>query len=153
MAIRPLVTWPDSRLKFPSGEVVTFDRHLRGLYHDLVDTMRASDGLGIAAPQIGNNLCVFVVSDELANTREPVAFVNPRLDLRGSTQIDVEMCLSFPGSAARVERYEHVYVEALNLDGERFSVYVSGLYARCVQHEYDHLTGKVLADYGLVRVP
>lgn len=153
MAIRSVVTWPDTRLSVISTDVKHFNRGALTLYHDLVDTMRAEDGLGIAAPQIGVSRRMFVVAETLTRTPHPVAFLNPQINYFGRTEIDIEGCLSFPGAVARVQRHERVVVTAQNLDGEIFKVDAVDLYARCLQHEYDHLTGKVLADYGLIRVP
>ena len=151
MAIRDVVVWPDPRLRQPSVAVTEFGPALRALYQDLVDTMYAERGLGIAALQVGDPTRMFLVEPELAGRPKdapPVAFINPEV-VSTSTEIQKsdEGCLSFPNIYVQVERPMRTTVKAQDLDGNWFEVSGEGLFARCLLHENDHLTGKLLVDF------
>jgi peptide deformylase len=126
-------------------EVEEVDDEVRALVDDLLETMYAADGIGLAAPQIGVPLRVFVydVRDEEI---EPGALVNPRIVEATGVQKEVEGCLSIPGLDEVVQRKGHVVVEGLNRDGEAVRVEADGLLSRCLQHEYDHLDGVLFID-------
>lgn len=151
MAVRPIVVWPDGRLREPTTEVGAITDDIKALYQDLVDTMYALNGLGIAAIQIGDPTKMFLVEATLAGKGEddlPVAFINPEVIWTSDeTDRGEEGCLSFPGIFVPVERPLRAKVRALGLDGEIFEFEGEGLLARCLLHEFDHLTGKLLVDF------
>lgn len=151
MAVRPVVIWPDPRLREPTRKVERVDDELRALYRDLCDTMADENGLGIAAPQIGASVAMFLVEPKLAGHAEtdpPVAFINPEvLWSSEETQDSEEGCLSFPEIYIKVERPLRTRVRAMDLDGNSFELEGEGLLARCLLHEHDHLTGKLLVDF------
>lgn len=151
MAVRPVVIWPDPRLRQPSQAVTEFGPSLAALYQDLVDSMYAERGLGMAALQIGDARRMFIVEPELAGKAKddpPVAFVNPEvLWTSDETQKSDEGCLSFPEIYIQVERPMKAKVKAQDLAGNWFECDGEGLMARCLLHENDHLTGKLLVDF------
>ncbi|MGN6109217.1 MAG: peptide deformylase [Kofleriaceae bacterium] len=151
MAVRPVVVWPDDRLRQPSVAISAIDASVRALYQDLVDSMYAENGLGIAALQIGDPRRMFIVEPKLAGRAEsdpPVAFLTPEVIWTSDEQQDSEEgCLSFPEIYLKVKRPLRAKVRAMGLDGEMFELEGEGLLARCLLHENDHLTGKLLVDF------
>jgi peptide deformylase len=143
MSVRPIVLLGDPRLRLKGEPVDSFGRFLHGLLDDLTDTMRHAPGVGLAAPQVGEALqaCVIEVGDQLYE------LMNPRI-VRGSGEDrDLEGCLSLPGYYAYVTRKEKVWVVAQNRHGKKIKVAGSGLLGRALQHELDHLDGKLFIDY------
>jgi len=154
MAVRTILHYPDKRLRQPGDAVTDFGPAFQSLIDDMAETMYAAPGVGLAAPQIGVALRVFVVdtaTDEDAPSDFRV-FANPEIvKLQGST-IFTEGCLSFPGAREDIERGEVVTVRAQDRHGEWFEITVDGLLAIAVQHEKDHLDGKLMIDrLGLLR--
>ena len=151
MAVRPVVIWPDDRLRQASVAITTVDDSVRALYQDLVDSMYAENGLGIAALQLGDARRMFIVEPKLAGRAEsdpPVAFLNPEITWVSDEQQDSEEgCLSFPDIYIKVKRPLRCKVRAMGLDGQMFEVEGEALLARCILHENDHLTGKLLVDF------
>jgi peptide deformylase len=151
MAVRPVVIWPDERLRQPSVAVSTVDASVRALYQDLVDSMYAENGLGIAALQLGDPRRMFIVEPRLAGRPEtdpPLAFINPEVIETSDEQQDSEEgCLSFPDIYIKVKRPMRTRVRAFGIDGKVFELSGEGLLARCLLHENDHLTGKLLVDF------
>jgi len=151
MAVRPVVIWPDERLRQPSVAVTAVDASVRALYQDLVDSMYAENGLGIAALQLGDPRRMFIVEPRLAGRPEtdpPLAFINPEVIETSEDQQDSEEgCLSFPDVYIKVKRPMRCRVRAMGLDGAMFEVDGEALFARCLLHENDHLTGKLLVDF------
>lgn len=151
MSVRPVVVWPDPRLRQPTRKVEKFDDAVKALYSDLVDTMYDENGLGIAAIQIGDPTAMFLVDPKLAGRAEtdpPVAFINPEiLWTSDETEETEEGCLSFPEIYIKVDRPLRAKVRAMDLDGNSFEMEGEGLLARCLLHEYDHLSGKLLVDF------
>ncbi len=145
--IRPILAYPDPRLREISRDVTAADGPLDALVDDMAETMYAAEGCGLAAAQIGVNLRVFVI--DIAAEGEPSAlqvFVNPEiLDARG-VQTFKEGCLSFPGVSAELKRSAIVRVRASRLDGTSFELEAEGLMAVALQHEFDHLDGMLLID-------
>lgn len=151
MAVRPVVIWPDERLRQPSVAITSVDPSVRALYQDLVDSMYAENGLGIAALQLGDPRRMFIVEPKLAGRPEndpPVAFINPEiLETSDEQQDSEEGCLSFPEIYIKVKRPMRCRVRAMGLDGALFEIEGEALFARCLLHENDHLTGKLLVDF------
>ena len=140
--VRPVVIFPDDRLTSVCKYVNRFDKELVDLVHDLFETMYDSDGVGLAAPQIGVLRRVFVMDvreeDEPFN---PVAFINPVLLVKTGAEVDQEGCLSLPGVFLDVRRATYVVCAGQALDGTHFEHAYRGLEARVIQHELDHLSG------------
>jgi peptide deformylase len=143
MTIRPILTLGDPRLRLRGEPVDSFGRYLHELLDDLTQTMRGAPGVGLAAPQIGVTLraCVIEVQGQLHE------LVNPRIVRDSGSDRDLEGCLSIPGYVAYVERKSKVWVEAQNRHGRGIKLAGEGLLARAVQHELDHLAGKLYIDY------
>ena len=149
MAIRPILHYPDKRLRNHAERVTRFDAELRTLVDDMAETMYAAPGVGLAAPQVGVALRVFVIdvaaSDEGASQLR--TFINPEIIERSGEVSFEEGCLSFPGVHEQVDRAERIKVRAQDVDGESFELEADGLLAIAVQHEYDHLEGTLLVDH------
>ncbi len=143
MSVRPIVMLGDPRLRLKGLPVETFGRSLHELLDDLTHTMRDAPGVGLAAPQLGEPLqaCVIEVGDQLHE------LVNPTIVRASGDDRDLEGCLSLPGYYAYVTRRERVWVVAQNRFGRRIKVAGSGLLSRALQHELDHLEGKLFIDY------
>lgn len=151
MAVRPTVIWPDSRLREPTVAITVVDDSVRELYRDLCDSMYAENGLGMAAPQIGDNRKMFIVEPKLAGLAEtdpPVCLMNAEvLETSDEMQDSEEGCLSFPDIYIKVKRPMRCKLRAMGLDGQTFEIEGEALMARCLLHENDHLTGKLLVDF------
>ncbi|MFI5291486.1 MAG: peptide deformylase [Candidatus Limnocylindrales bacterium] len=143
MSLRPIMTLGDPRLRLKGEPVESFGRYLHGLLDDLAETMRDAPGVGLAAPQVGVALqaCVIEVEGQLHE------LMNPRIVRTDGDDRDLEGCLSIPGYVAYVTRRERVWVVAQNRLGRKVKVAGSGLLARALQHELDHLEGKLYIDY------
>jgi peptide deformylase len=150
MAVLPIVRYPDPILRHRCARIDTFDETLRRLVADMSDTMYAANGAGLAAIQVGAPLCLFVVDPEVAGrppTDPVVAFINPELVMISEeAQTGDEGCLSFPGIFVPVKRGMSARVRALDLEGKPFEIEGSGLFGRALQHESDHLIGRLLID-------
>lgn len=151
MAVRPIVVWPDPRLREETRGVEEVTEEVRALYRDLVDTMYAYNGIGIAAVQIGVPVKMFLIEASVAGgeeTDDPIAFINPEILWTGEElERTDEGCLSFPGVYVPIERPRRCKARALGIDGEVFEVEAEDLFARAIQHEHDHLTGRLLVDF------
>src|ERR1041384_5940727 len=139
MAVRPGVIWPDERLRQPSVAVTAVDASVRQLYQDLVDSMYAENGLGIAALQLGDPRRMFIVEPKLAGRPEtdpPLAFINPEIVETSEEQQDSEEgCLSSPDIYIKVKRPMRCKVRATGMDGQVFEIEGEALFARCLLHE------------------
>jgi peptide deformylase len=142
MSLRPITTLGDPRLRRRGERVRTFDKTLHRLLDDMIDTMRDAPGVGIAAHQVGVVLqvCVIEIEGELHE------LVNPRLVLRSGDETDLEGCLSVPGFYAYRARAERAVIEAQDRHGRKVRLAGTGLLARAMQHEYDHLQGELYLD-------
>lgn len=146
MAIRPILHFPDPALKKVSTPVETVDDEIRVLVDDMLETMYEAPGIGLAAPQVGVLSRVIVV-DITEDKSEPMVLINPELvETRGVEQME-EGCLSVPGIYEPVERADWIRVRALDREGVEFDMETDGLKAVCIQHEIDHLDGKLFVDY------
>lgn len=146
MAQLNILEFPDPRLRRiarPVSEVTDRERRLAA---DMLETMYAARGIGLAATQVNEDVRLLVL--DLSETRDdPKVFINPEIVERVGSQTCEEGCLSVPGIYAEVKRAEQIRVRALGLDGQSFELDADGLLAVCVQHEIDHLDGKVFVDY------
>jgi peptide deformylase len=142
MAIQPIRLFGDPVLVTPASPVIDFDKELRALVADLTQTMQDAPGAGLAAPQIGVPLRVFVwdIDDELGH------LINPSLDLSEEMQDGEEGCLSFPALSYETPRAMRAVAKGWNMHGEPITVDGTELLARCLQHETDHLDGIVFID-------
>ena len=146
MAKLEILHFPDSRLRKKAAAVSTVDDSLRQLVDDMFETMYAAPGIGLAATQINVHKRVIVI-DLSQEQDEPRVFINPEiLEKDGIEEMD-EGCLSVPGIYERVQRAEHIRVQALDREGQVFEQEADGLLAVCIQHEIDHLDGKLFVDY------
>ena len=143
MTVRPIVLLGDPRLRLKGETVDSFGKYLHELLDDLTATMRAAPGVGLAAPQLGEAMrcCVIEVESHLYE------LVNPKIVRADGEDRDLEGCLSIPGYVAYVTRKEKVWVVAQNRQGKKYKVAGSGLLGRALQHELDHLDGKLYIDY------
>ena len=150
MAVRPILRFPDPRLRQVSKPVTDFDDGLRQLVTDMKDTMYLAEGAGLAAIQVGEPLRLFIIDPEVAGgTAEdpPLALINPELlSISEEEQMGDEGCLSFPGIFVPVKRGQRARVRAQDVQGKTFEVEGEGLFARALQHENDHLSARLLID-------
>lgn len=142
MSIRPIVNLGDPRLRLTGERVRRFDRALHTLLDDMIDTMRDAPGAGLAAQQVGLALQVCVIEVD-GKVHE---LINPRIVHRSGEQFGTEGCLSIPGFYADRARAEKAVVEGRNRRGRPVRVTGTGLLARAIQHEYDHLQGELYID-------
>lgn len=148
MSTLPLITQPDKRLHTPSHNLVpTALKSYQALGHDMIETMIANNGIGLAAVQIGQNVNLFVINKEVSQTEEHLVLCNPTITFAspGMTVLE-EGCLSCPQRYGNVRRPEKVRVKATTLTGERLSFKAKGLLAKVFQHEIDHLRGTLIID-------
>jgi peptide deformylase len=146
MAILPIIHYPDPRLHKIAAPVIAVDESIRKLARDMADTMYSAPGVGLAATQVDVHKQVVVI--DISETHDQLLIlINPRiLNSRGRADCE-EGCLSVPGIFEKVTRAEWVKVQALGIDGKPFQVESDGLLAVCMQHEMDHLKGKVFVEY------
>jgi len=146
MALLTILHYPDPRLRQVAKPVGAVDDALRRLVDDMAETMYAAPGIGLAAVQVHVALRVVVI--DLSETRTALqVLINPEIVERDGKQVFEEGCLSVPGIFGEVERAQHIRVRALGRDGQPFELEAQGLLATCIQHEIDHLDGKVFVDY------
>jgi len=146
MTCLTILEYPDPRLRTVAAPVATVDDEVRTLIADMLETMYAAKGIGLAATQVDvhRRLLVIDVSDERS---EPRVFVNPEVIARDATGSHQEGCLSVPGIYEDVQRAQRIRVRALERDGRPFELDAEGLLAICIQHEIDHLDGRLFVDY------
>ncbi len=146
MARLDILHYPDARLHTVAKPVQAVDARLRKLVEDMAETMYAANGIGLAATQVNVHERVIVIDISEAR-KELRVFINPELVAKSGQMEGEEGCLSVPGIYDRVTRAERVTVRALDRDGNAFELEADGLLAVCIQHEMDHLAGKVFVDY------
>jgi peptide deformylase len=146
MALLPILHYPDPRLHNIAAPVKAVDDRIRQLIKDMAETMYAAPGIGLAATQVDVHERVLII--DISETRDELqAFINPEI-LEAAGEVETEEgCLSVPGIFDKVKRAERVKVRALNDRGEPFTLEAEGLLAVCIQHEIDHLDGKVFVEY------
>ena len=141
-----ILEFPDPRLRTQAQPVTVFDQALLDLIDSMFETMYAAPGIGLAATQVNvhKRLLVLDVSEE---KNQPLVVINPTITARDGTQIYQEGCLSVPGIFADVERSDRITLEAFDRHGKPYTLEADGLLAVCIQHEMDHLIGKLFVDY------
>ena len=146
MALLDILHFPDPRLRNVATPVTEITNEIKKLVDDMFETMYAAPGIGLAATQVNVHQRVIVV-DVSESHNEPICLINPELvELNGTEQME-EGCLSVPGVFELVERADAIKVSAWDRDGKAFTLEASGLLAVCIQHEIDHLDGKLFVDY------
>lgn len=147
MAKLPILHFPDSRLRTKAKPVTVFDDALRQLVKDMFETMYEAPGIGLAATQVNHHIRLVVI-DITEDKSQPLVFINPEITPLTEDKAPYEEgCLSVPTVYDVVERPTRIKVNALNEQGEAFEMEVDGLLAVCLQHELDHLEGKLFVDY------
>lgn len=147
MALLSIVTYPEEPLRCQAAPVEKIDQQIRKLITDMAETMYDAPGIGLAANQVGQRLQVVVIDLHREEQHGLITLVNPRI-VAAQGQISFEEgCLSVPGYFAHVNRHEHVTVEALDADGKPLCLEASGLLAVVLQHELDHLHGRLFIDH------
>lgn len=156
MSLLEILTYPDSRLAEKSRAVERVDDEVRTLIDDMLETMYAAEGIGLAAPQIGVTLRLIVLDCSwrtaeggegvVAESKDPMAILNPAVTARDGEIVWEEGCLSVPGYTDQVQRSAKVTVEGLDRNGDPLRLEAEGLLAVCLQHEIDHLEGILFVD-------
>ena len=146
MAILHVLTYPDPRLRKQAAPVKTVNEDVRRLVDDMTETMYAAPGIGLAAVQVDvqKRVIILDISEDQTDLR---VFINPEITERTGQQESEEGCLSVPGVYAPVTRADSIVVRALDRNGKEFTLEANGMLAVCIQHEVDHLDGKVFVDY------
>jgi len=146
MAVLSVLHYPDQRLRKISQPVQKVDDSIRRLVDDMFETMYQAPGIGLAATQVDEHKRVIVI-DITEEKNQPLCFINPEIIEQGGSETMDEGCLSVPGIYEPVDRAEMIVVSALDRNGEAFEMEVHGLLSVCIQHEMDHLIGKLFVDY------
>ena len=154
MSIRKVVKYGEESLREPSKEVHKVSQKIKILVEDLLDTMYKENGVGLAAPQVGENYRVFVIDVSTGDQPlNPIVFINPKIIKKSGACISHEGCLSFPEAFTDVRRYANVMVKAMDRNGRSFILEAKdgSLLARAIQHEFDHLDGILFIDHSINR--
>ena len=146
MALLQILHFPDPRLRLKAEPVETVDDEIRRIVDDMFETMYAAPGIGLAATQVNIQKRIIVI-DVSEDKDQPLCLINPEILERDGEEEMEEGCLSVPGFYEKVQRARHVQVRALDRDGQPFEIEDDGLLAVCIQHEIDHLDGKLFVDY------
>jgi peptide deformylase len=146
VSILTILEFPDKRLRTIAEEVTQVDAGIQTLVDDMLETMYSAKGVGLAATQVNVHKRV-IVMDVSEDKNEPICLINPEIIQQQGTEESEEGCLSVPGFFEKVSRAEQICVRALNRDGESFELEARDLLAVCIQHEMDHLLGKLFVDY------
>jgi peptide deformylase len=146
MAKLPILEYPDPRLRIRADRVTKVDANIRQLVADLLETMYDAAGIGLAATQVDRHLRILVI--DISDDRDdPLCLINPEIVTAEGSQSGEEGCLSVPEYYDAVDRAAHILVRALDREGESIEFEADGLLAICIQHEMDHLEGKLFVDY------
>lgn len=146
MAILEILEFPDPRLRTKAEPIVEFDEALQQQIDDMFETMYAAPGIGLAATQVNYHKRLFII-DVSEDKSEPLVFINPEILEKRDLNTNEEGCLSFPDVYVKVERAKGVKVKALDRHGKPFEIDTDEFLAIVIQHEYDHIEGKVFVDY------
>ena len=150
MAILKIVTYGNESLRQKSKEISKISKKIKILAENMIDTMYANNGVGLAAPQVGENIRMFVIDVSLDNEPyNPIVFINPKIIKKEGASHEKEGCLSFPNAFVDVRRYSYVKIKALDIHGKPFVIEAKdgSLLSRCIQHEFDHLEGILFIDH------
>ena len=148
MTIRKILTEPDPFLRQKSHDVDKVDDDTRRLMNDMLDTMYAAPGIGLAAIQVGIPKNIVVIDLSKEEEKKPLYFINPKIILKSSNKTTYEEgCLSVPGQFAEIDRPDQCHVNYLDYNGRQQELKAKGLLATCIQHEMDHLEGILFIDY------
>jgi peptide deformylase len=146
MALLKILHYPDPRLHTVAKPVAQVDDEIRQLAADMAETMYAAPGIGLAATQVDRHIRMILV--DVSETKDQLKiFINPEIVAKDGQTVHEEGCLSVPGIYDKVTRAERIRVQALDLHGNPFELEADGLLAICIQHEIDHLNGKVFVEY------
>jgi peptide deformylase len=146
MALLPILQYPDPRLYTVAAPIKAVNDEIRRLIKNMADTMYAAPGVGLAATQVDDHRCAIVI--DISETHDHLqVFINPEIVARSGAAVCEEGCLSVPGIFEKVARAERITVRSLDAQGRRQTLDADGLLAVCIQHEMDHLEGKVFVDY------
>ncbi len=146
MANLDILIFPDDRLRRTASPVTDIDANTRSLVDDMFETMYAAPGIGLAATQVNVHQRIVVI-DVSEKGNEPLTLINPEIIVAEGRAQHEEGCLSIPGIYEQVEREEHIKFAAIDAEGNPYEMEAEGLLAVCVQHEIDHLDGKLFVDY------
>jgi peptide deformylase len=146
LSIRTVLEFPDRRLRTKAKEVTVFDQAIKKLVADMIETMYEAKGVGLAATQINEHQRVIVI-DVSEEKNEPLCLINPEIIEKEGIEESEEGCLSVPGFFENITRAEHVKIKAQDKEGEPFEMEAGELLSVCIQHEMDHLDGKLFVDY------
>ncbi len=146
MAKLNILVFPDPRLTTVATAVETFDKELKKLVEDMTETMYSANGIGLAATQVNVHKRLLVL-DVSENQDQPRVYINPEILSQSGEQTHEEGCLSVPGIYANVKRAENITVKAQDIEGNSFEEQLEELHAVCIQHEMDHLIGRLFVDY------
>lgn len=146
MAILDILNYPDPRLHTVAKPVKEVDTHIRRLIKDMAETMYAAPGIGLAATQVNQHIQLIVI-DTSETKDQLLVLINPKIIARSGSQDYEEGCLSVPGIYESMTRAEKITVQALDANGTQFTLDADGLLSVCIQHEMDHLLGKVFVEY------
>lgn len=146
MALLTILNYPDPRLHTVAKPVTTFDANLKRFVQDMQETMYAAPGIGLAATQVNQHVQLIVI-DTSKEQNDLLVLINPKILSQSGTQTYEEGCLSVPGIYETVTRAEQITVQAQDVDGNAFKLDADGLLSVCIQHEMDHLKGKVFVEY------
>jgi peptide deformylase len=141
-----ILEFPDPRLTTVASEVEIFDESLKTLVEDMTETMYSASGIGLAATQVNVHKRLLVL-DVSENQDHPRVYINPQILSKEGEQVHEEGCLSVPGIYANVKRAENITIKAQDENGNTFEEQAEGLHAVCLQHEMDHLKGRLFVDY------
>jgi peptide deformylase len=145
MALLPILQYPDARLHTVAAPVAAVDNEIRYLIKDMSETMYAAPGVGLAAPQVNVHKRIIII--DISETHDQLkVFINPEIVASSGVADREEGCLSVPGVFEKVQRAERITVRALDAAGKPYTLEAEGLLAVCIQHEMDHLEGKVFVD-------
>lgn len=142
----PIVTFPDPRLRDTTSAISYFNKDIDELVNDMLDVMYDAHGVGLAGPQIGISKKIAVI-DVTPNKSQQLVLINPEIIKASDTCLMHEGCLSVPGFADKVPRANQVTLKALDNNGQEYILEAEGLLAECIQHEIDHLNGRLYIDY------
>ena len=148
MSIMKILTFPDPRLRTVADPVEKFDKSLKKLTDDMLETMYSENGIGLAATQVNVHKRVIVI-DISEERNEPRVFINPEVEIKSNKSLLTfsEGCLSVPGFNEEITRPDQIILKWQNLDGDNLEDEPEGLLTVCIQHEIDHLEGKLMVDY------